>query len=376
LPKYAPRPDSGAKIQSRRRGTSHSHFAILEGLDVAEPGILVEGIGGLGGVIAARLIQAGYHPVLVTRNPAIASAINEHGLRVTTPEGSATIPASAYASLADLPRGSQFGAAYLLMKANNVLEAAWETLPFLASDGYVVTFQNGIVEDAVAERIGGERVIGALIGWGGTMHAPGVYEKTSGGSTHIGELDGGLSERVRALGGILEAFAPVVVTQNIYGALWSKLAINCVITTLGALTGDTLGVMLQDKRIRRIFLQTYREVVDTAEALGIALERVAANPKLLYLPERAGPLAALAKDVLAQVVGRRYGRIKSSSLQSLQRGRKTEIDYLNGYVVEKARTVGVDVPVNVAIVRMIKEIENGARQIARDNVNDLMAVLT
>jgi 2-dehydropantoate 2-reductase len=342
---------------------------------MAEPDLLVEGIGGLGGIIAARLIQAGYHPALVTGNPTIASAINEHGLRITTPEGKTSVPAKAYASLANLPHDRSFDAAYLLMKANNVLDAARATLPFLAPGGYVVTLQNGIVEDAVAEKIGAERVIGALIGWGGTMHAPGLYEKTSGGSTHIGELDGSLSERVRALGQILETFAPVVVTTNIYGALWSKLAINCVITTLGALTGDTLGVILQDKRMRQVFLRTYREVVDTAEALGIALERVAADPKLLYLPKDSGPLTAFLKDVLAQIVGRRYGRIKSSSLQSLERGRKTEIDYLNGYVVEKASVANVDVPVNAALVRMVKEIEGGARRISSDNVADLLVVV-
>jgi 2-dehydropantoate 2-reductase len=342
---------------------------------MAEPDIMVEGIGGLGGIIAARLIQAGYHPTLVTGNPAIASAVNEHGLRITAPEGKAAVPARAFPSLGDLPQDRAFDAAYLLMKAHNVLRAARETLPFLARDGYVVTFQNGIVEDAVAAEIGAERVIGALIGWGGTMHAPGVYEKTSEGSTHIGELDGRLSERVRALGEVLETFASVVVTQNIYGAVWSKLAINCVITTLGALTGDTLGVMLKDRRMRQVFLRTYREVVDTAEALGIALEPVAVDPKLLYLPKDAGALTALLKDMLARVVGHRYGRLMSSSLQSLERGRKTEISFLNGYVVEKAQAVNVDVPVNAALVCMIKEIESGMRPISPDNVADLLAAV-
>ena len=75
---------------------------------------------------------------------------------------------------------------------------------------------------------------------------------------------------------------------------------------------------------------------------------------------------------MVRVVGIRYGKQKSSSLQSLERGRKTEIDYLNGYVVQQAQEVNVETPVNAALVKMIKEIENGRRKITPENVDDLV----
>lgn len=338
--------------------------------------ILIEGIGGIGGVVAARMILHGYDPVLVTNNPEITAAINANGLQITTPEGASTVPAQAHTHLSEVSTDEGFDAAYLIMKANTVLDAVRETMPLLKTDGYVVTFQNGIVEDAVAEVIGRERVVSGIIGWGGTMHAPGVYEKTSIGTTHIGELDGQITDRLRALEKAMATSADVVVTTNIRGALWSKLAINCTITTIGALTGDTLGVMLQDKRMRRAFLRAYSEVVDTAEASGVKLERIAANPRSLYVPPNAGSLTWWVKDLLVRFVGRKYGKLKSSSLQSLERGRKTEIDYLNGYVVEQAKHVNVPTPVNAALVRMIKQIEAGERQIQRTNLDDLLAAVS
>ncbi|PJF23238.1 MAG: 2-dehydropantoate 2-reductase [Phototrophicales bacterium] len=337
--------------------------------------ILIEGIGGIGGVVAARMILHGYDPILVTNNPEITTAINTNGLQITTPEGAATVPAQAYTYLTDLPSDAQFDVAYLIMKATGVLDAVRQTIPLLKPEGYVVTFQNGIVEDAVAEIIGKERVVSGIIGWGGTMHAPGVYEKTSIGTTHIGELDGQITDRLRTLEKAMATSAKVVVTTNIRGALWSKLAINCTITTIGALTGDTLGVMLQDKRMRRAFLRAYSEVIDTAEASGVTLERIATNPKLLYVPPNAGQLTWWIKDLLVRFVGRKYGKLKSSSLQSLERGRKTEIDYLNGYVVEQAKRVNVPTPVNAALVQMIKQIEAGERPIQRANLDDLLNAL-
>jgi 2-dehydropantoate 2-reductase len=335
--------------------------------------ILIEGIGGIGGVVAAKLIQAGYQPTLVTNNPAITEAINRDGLRLTTPDGAAAVPAQALTSLDGVPQDAAFDAAYLIMKADGVVDAARSTVPLLKPDGYVVTLQNGVVEDAVADAIGKQRAVSGIIGWGGTMPAPGVYVKTTGGNTVVGELDGQVSGRVESLAKALETSAPVVISRNIRGALWSKLAINCAITTPCALTGDTLSVIAQDRRIRRVVLLTYREAVDTAEALGIHLERIATHPKRLYLPHNVGRLTALWKDLLVQLAGRRYGRAKPSMLQSLERGRKTEIDYLNGYVVEQAKRAGVSTPVNAALVRMIKEIELGERSIDRKNLDDLLA---
>jgi 2-dehydropantoate 2-reductase len=335
--------------------------------------ILIEGVGGVGGIVAARLTAAGFDPVLVTGNPQIAEAINQKGISAKTTTEEFNVLARAVVNLDDLDEPEPFDAAFLIMKANPVVEVAEKTLPFLREDGYVVTFQNGVVEDAVAAAVGAEKVVSGIIGWGATMHAPGVYEKTSGGAIHIGELDGSISERIKKLEAALEVVCPVVLTGNIRGALWSKMAINCMITTVGALTGQLLGEMLSERRVRQAFLVIYREVLDTAAAAGIKVERIAANPRLFYLPSKAGPLNRFIKDVLMKILGRRYKKLKSSMLQSLERGRPTEIDYLNGYVVETAKKFGVPVPLNSLVTKMIKEIESGKRRIEKRNMDELLA---
>ncbi len=334
--------------------------------------ILIEGIGGVGGVLAARIIAAGHRPLLITGNPAVTEAINTEGIRALIPEGNIQVPARAFTSLDDVDRENGFDVALLVMKAGQVIQAAKKTLPFLAPEGYVVTLQNGIVEDAVAAVVGAGRIVSGIVGFGGTFIQPGAYEKTGPGNTYVGEVDGPVTERIRRLAAVLEAASPVITTDNMRGALWSKLAINSTITPLGALTGKTLGAMLKRRRPREVFLRLYQEVVDTSRALGVRLERIAANPGLLYLPQNAGAVRRFTKDALVRVVGYKYRKLKSSSLQSLERGRKTEIDYLNGYVVAKAREAGVDVPVNEALVRLIKEIEAGKRKIDTKNLDDLL----
>jgi 2-dehydropantoate 2-reductase len=338
--------------------------------------ILVEGTGGIGGVVAGKLIQAGYEPTLVTGNREISEAINQQGLTVIEPGTKSTVPARAFSSLAELPPEARFDIALLAMKAHSVVQAATDTARFLKPQGgFVVTCQNGIVQDVVAEAIGRERVVAGIIGWGGTMHRPGVVERTGPGAIHLGELDGSTTERLESLGRILGVITPVVTTDNIKGGQWSKLAINCTITTIGALTGESLGQLLKDAGARRAFLAIYREVIDTARALGVQLERIAVDPMLLYVPSGSGFAIRFFKDLLVRIVGRKYGRLKSSSLQSIERGRKTEIDFLNGYVVEQALKAGVNAHLNKSITRMIKEIEQGQRRLSPANMEELLAVL-
>jgi 2-dehydropantoate 2-reductase len=337
--------------------------------------ILIEGVGGVGGVIAAELIRAGVRPALVCGNPDITAAIESRGLQVATPEDSFQVETQAVTALNDLPAGKRYDAVLLIMKANRVIEAAWDSLDHLSPDGFVVTFQNGIVEDAVADVVGAEKLVSGIIGWGATMRGPGVYQRTSGGKTYLGEIDGEPRERTSELGKILQTATPVDVNRNMRGVLWSKLAINCIVTAMGGLTGLSLGRMMANRRLRTVFAAVYREVVDTAHALGIRLEKIAADPELLYVSRDASWFRRQFKDILFRIVGRKYGNVRSSMIQSLERDRPTEIDFLNGYVVQQAARVGLPVPVNAGLVAMIKQIERGERPMQLSNLEALLPLL-
>ena len=339
--------------------------------------LLLMGCGSVGGVIAGGLLRAGHEVTIVTHNEEISRAINADGLRFATPEGRWTVPTTTHTRLDEVT--GTFDAVYLAMKNTGVEQAALDVAGYLSPGGYVVTLQNGVAEDRVGIILGREKVIGALVGWGATMHAPGVYEMTSRGELVVGELDGQVTPRVQRLKATLDAVALTTVSTNIYGVLWSKLAINCFITALGAATGQLLGEMLLHSAIRRLALVIASEVVDVAEAHGVSLEPVGGTLDLyrLYLPpaRRAGGfgLDLIVKHAIMLVVGFKFRRLKSSMLQSLERGRRPEIDFMNGYVVERGREKGVPTPANAALTALVHEIEVGTRPISPGNLESLCA---
>lgn len=338
--------------------------------------LLLMGCGAVGGVIAGSLLRDGHSLSIVTHNDEITGAIRAGGLQVRTPIGQWTVPACPQTHLAEVE--GPFDAVYLAMKSTEVIAAAESVATLLAPQGYAVTLQNGLVEDRVAEVLGYGRVVGALVGWGATMDAPGVYRMTSRGELVVGELDGSLGARVQQIKATLDAAAPTTISANIYGVLWSKLAINCAITTLGAITGQLLGRMLRRGALRRLSLVIVSEVIDVARALDVTLEPVGGTLDLsrLYvapqLRDHGFTPDLVAKHALMLAVGFRFRQLKSSMLQSLERGRPPEIDYMNGTVVERGMEAGVPTPVNHALTTMVHEIEQGQRAIDPRNLEPLL----
>jgi len=338
-----------------------------------KPRILIEGVGAIGGVVAGRMIYAGYTPVLVTNNLKITEAVRANGIKVTDPEGEVQVTAEAYTLLDDVPQDDPFDGAFLTMKAQGVVEAAIRTLPLLKPDGYIVTFQNGIVEDAVGEAVGIDRVLSGTVSWNGAMHGPGVYERNTPGDTILGELDGTISDRLNKVADAVRTATTVSLSRNMRGVLWSKLIINASITSVGALMGWTLADMLKRKDVRRVCFDLYGEGVRTAEACGVTLEKITADPYLMYVPPGAGAFTRWRKDLIIRIAARKFGRTKPSMLQSLERGRLTEVDFINGYIVHCGKEHNVATPINAKLVDMIHEIERGERKIAPENIAELGA---
>ena len=334
--------------------------------------LLIEGIGGIGGLVAYELLKAGYSADLITNNSNITNSINNQGLRVKTKKRIETVPTHAYTHLGDLPSEYQYSMIFLIMKADGVNEAAKQSLPKLTPDGFLCTFQNGVVEDSLVKIVPSEKIVPVTVGFASTMIEPGLYERTTPGKFHIGELNGKQTARIEELSKVLLHVEQVIMTENILGVKWSKLAINCIINTFGAITGQTLGQLLKNKKTRTLFLAVYREIVEVADAKDITLEPIAANPYLLYLPANSGTFKRFTKDLIIRFVGRKYGNQKSSSLQSIQRGRKSEVDYLNGYVVSQATDLGMDVPVNKALTELLHRIDNGEINYAPNNLQPII----
>jgi 2-dehydropantoate 2-reductase len=228
-----------------------------------------------------------------------------------------------------------------------------------------VCFQNGLCELRVAGIVSREKVVGAVVAWGASMPEPGVFDRTSAGGFTVGRLDGGRDEPLQRLVSILSAAGPVDVTDNLLGARWSKLAINCAVSTLGTVAGRHIGALLRAPMARRLGLEIITEVTRVAAASGVRLEPVSTTFDVGALAlgprERRRSLRPmlLLRHAMLLAIGHRYRRLRSSMLRAMEKGRPPAVDFLNGEIVEHGRRAGVSTPVNEAACQVVWQIARG-----------------
>ncbi len=331
--------------------------------------VLIVGIGALGGTIAARAIRAGLPVRLAARNADAADALRRSGLRVSGIGGAVRAPAIDVAAIEAYDKGDRFDLILLATKAQDALEVATRAVGLLARKGVLLPIQNGAVARALADRLGEDKVLGGFSNLGATMVEPGVYEQKNAGHLVIGELAGGVSERAERVARTLGRAIEVKVSSNLTGAIWSKLLINCSVTTLGALCAQTMRQYMETEAGKKVFRRTYEEALAVALALGVRPERLAVDP---FPPGWASHVAAEnGYESWVEALLAFYGDVKPSMLQDFERGRTTEIDFINGYVVAVGHASGVPVPMNAAITGLVHQIERGVLQPTRDRMNEL-----
>jgi 2-dehydropantoate 2-reductase len=272
--------------------------------------------------------------------------------------------------LGELPANSgPFDYVLLCTQPPEVEAAARDTAGALAPSGRVVCLQNGLCEPRVADIVGESRVLGAVVMWGASMPEPGVYDRTSGGGFVLGALQPASNqEQLRALAAALASVGPVVVTANLLGARWSKLAINCAISTLGTIAGQRLGALLLDRKARILASEIIDEVVTTAHAEGIELEKVPGLVDVRLMARTAASsalrrsLGTVSCHAVLLGMGVRYRRLRSSMLAAIERARPAAVGFLNGEVVQRAERRGSSVPVNRAAIDVVQEIAAGQRR--------------
>ena len=333
--------------------------------------ILIVGIGALGGTIAARAIRTGLPVRLAARNTDSAEALRRSGLRVSGIGGEVRADDIDVAAIEDYGKGDQFDLILLATKAQDALEVAPHVLGLLAREGAILPIQNGGVARVLADRLGEDKILGGFSNLGATMVEPGVYEQKNAGHLLIGELAGGISERVERVARALTRAIEVKVSSNLTGAIWSKLLINCSVTTLGALCSQTMRQYMETEAGKKVFRRTYEEALSVALAIGTRLERLAVDPIPPGWSNNSG--AGEDYDSWVKAVIDFYGDIKPSMLQDLERGRKTEIDFINGYVGTLGHASGVSVHMNATITDLVHQIERGVLQPTRDRMNELAA---
>jgi 2-dehydropantoate 2-reductase len=340
----------------------------------------VIGLGAIGGPVAARL-AAGLQPGEILRlaagSEATAAKLRTGGLAVEFPGEPLTVPATRFA-LPDLSIDAQlpsveggYHVLLLCVRSEATQAALLHAVPLLARSGALVCLQNGLPEEAAAAQAGAGRTLGAVIGWSASVDAPGRYRITGKGAFCLGAFapEGAAQlERCQAL--LARAF-PTSITKNLAGARWGKLALNCAISTLGAVSGLSFGELAQRPLARRLALRCIGEVVAVAHASGVALEP-SSGLRAEWLDGLSRPWLNPLRGLLFRLAAAQRPAQRSGMLERLLAGRTSgQIDDLNGAVVRIAAQVGVAVPVNRALLDRVHAIERGEVEIGPENLAGL-----
>jgi 2-dehydropantoate 2-reductase len=298
--------------------------------------VAVLGAGAMGAIFGSAFARVGAEVVFFDNRSDVIEAITSTGLFLDGVFAATTTKLSATTVVAEL---GTVDLALVLVDSTATVAVANAAANCLSDHGCALTLQNGIGNwETLAARLGRSRVLAGSTYNSGANLGPGRARHTNLGQTIIGEIDGALSERVHELGRLLEAAGlPVEITDNVQGHIWSKFVHNCAINPISAVTRLRPGEIARTNAAAYLMDQLLDEVLTVVEAAGIRLPEV--DPR----------------GHIRDHCWERYNR--PSMLQHLESGRGTEIDALNGALVHLARELGVPVPVNEAIVLMVKALE-------------------
>jgi 2-dehydropantoate 2-reductase len=249
----------------------------------------------------------------------------------------------------------------LCVKAQDTEAATKMLAPHLAPDGFVVSVQNGLNEYAIAALVGEQRTIGCFVNFGADYLSPGVIHYAGRGAVVLGEIDGVITDRVRALRRLFLAFDKQArLTDNIWGFLWSKEAYGALLFAT-ALTNESIADCLAMQRYQKLFTALAREVMSVAAAKNVRCEAFDGFEPAAFGKDGTDEEAA---DSLAKLVAhnRRSAKSHSGIWRDLAvRKRRTEVDVQLGVVVQEAKACGIEVPLVERLIELIHEIENGTR---------------
>jgi 2-dehydropantoate 2-reductase len=298
--------------------------------------IAVIGAGSMGCLYGANLARAGAKVTLVDTWEEHVNRIAGDGLKMDGLRGSFTAALAAHTDLGSVAPADM---AIVLVNAYDTQAAAQAAAVLLQRDGFVLTLQNGLGNVEVLEEVLGRgRVMAGLSFHSADLRGPGAVSHTNRGPTYLGELGGRRSTRLEAVETLMEqAGMEPEVEADIMATVWGKFVHNCAINAVCAATGLRPGHIRDIEELDLFQESIVAEALALAKALGVVLPDSDPLPKI--------------KAYCAQ----KFHRV--SMLQHLERGGRTEIDALNGYIVRQSQKLDIACPSNQALVALVKGLE-------------------
>jgi 2-dehydropantoate 2-reductase len=300
--------------------------------------ISIIGSGAMGSLFGGRLALSGQDVVLYDVYKEHVDKINAAGLEI---EDAATGKVTLVRPKASSDPKSVAGSDVLIIfvKSTTTEEAAANFAAFAKPNTIALTLQNGLGnEEILRKHFGPGRTAAGVTSQGATFLGPGKIRHAGKGPTHMAMADGDKTKLTALAAALSAAGFETSVDEDVAGMVWGKLIVNVGINALTALLGVTNGKLLDFEDTKALMADLVKEALAVASARGVRLSE-------------ADPLA----NVYA--VAAKTGANTSSMLQDVQKRRKTEIDFINGAIVREAKTLGIAVPVNESLTRLVRVLD-------------------
>lgn len=312
--------------------------------------IAVIGAGAIGALAAGYLNEQGVAAGLVGRDRDVA-AINKNGLVIQGVRGEKVIPVRAASELAG---GNDL--IILAVKTQDIAATLKDNLKAM-KDAAVLTVQNGVRAEALLKAALPEMsIVSSIVMFGGTYLEPGRVVHNFEGSWVMGRAFAPNDDKIEAIGKVLGNALPVVITSNIRGMKWLKLFLN-MNNCLPAILGKSMQESFASLEIARLAMRLWQEALAVVDKAGIALESLPDFPVAKLRGLAGMPVSDSAKIYSGMMVNLSKEPLYGSILQSLKRGRPSEIDYINGEIAVLGEEIGMAAPLNRQVTEMVHRVE-------------------
>lgn len=302
--------------------------------------IAIIGTGAMGSVYAGLMAEAGHEVVAVDTWGEHVDAINRDGLRVEGASGDRVV--GGIRATTDATQAGACGLYVVATEAAGVADAAHAIAPLMSADSIVVTIQNGLgAGERIARHLDSERVLlGVADGFGASMRGPGHVHHNAMKLIRLGEMNGGISERLQRIAELWQqAGFEVQAFADIERLIWGKYICNVTFSAPCTVFDCTLGELMANADWWRIALGCAREVYALGQAKKIAFDF---DDPVEYVT----------------AFGRRMPAARPSMLLDHHAGRASEIDAINGMAVELGRELGIATPYNEALSAVVRRRES------------------
>ncbi len=346
--------------------------------------IVIVGAGAVGAYVGGHLARAGEDVTLIDPWPAHVEKMRAEGLSL---EGlseeecfSTPVQTMHITDVQELARTGPVDIAFVCTKSYDTEWATTLIRDYLAPAGYVVSLQNCINEHRIAAIVGWGKTIGCIASQIAVdLVAPGEVRRgvPRGGNDYtvfrVGEAHGGITSRVEEVARLLSLIDSTKTTSNLWGERWSKLVANATRNGLSAATGMSNNACDREPITRWLCIRTAAEAVSVGLAQGYQLELIykVAPERWLAAANDGGAVRSEIEAEMEASAAKRAETMRPSMGQDILKGRRTEIDYINGLVAEKGAEFGIPTPVNLAMVDAVKRVEHGRVDASLDNVRDI-----